>query len=91
MTTEQKYYHEIPASELDAVIADGKTWGHVLENYKQPDWCEYPEALNGIWGCWSLTDNSPDGLRTKISEQYCSTCEYCKNKVSDQSTLKQPQ
>lgn len=79
-TERQKYWHEIPQEEIETIIAEEKTNQYVVDNYKQPEWCGYPEALMGIMGCWSLTDNSPDGLRTKVCESFCSTCDCYKQK-----------
>lgn len=70
-----KYWHEISQEEIDKLFEDKATVGFVLENYKQPDWCHYPEALSGIMGCWSLMDKN---LRTEISHDYCKTCECYK-------------
>lgn len=73
--SENKYWHEIPQEEIETLIKEGATNQYIIDNYKQPDWCTYHEALMGRMGCWSLTDNTPDGLRTKISETFCSTCD----------------
>ena len=49
------YWHEIPQAEQEKIIKEyGLTVAQFLEKYKQPDWCEYPEALAGQMGCWSL-------------------------------------
>ena len=49
------YWHEIPQAEQEKIIEEsGLTVAQFLEKYKQPDWCEYPEALAGQMGCWSL-------------------------------------
>jgi len=71
-----RYFHELEQTEIDTLIADKKTVGYILENYKQPDWCNYPNALKGQMGCWSLMDLSKDGLRTKISRDFCKGCNY---------------
>jgi len=68
------FFHEAPQSDIDSLIANKGTWGDIMERYKQPDWCSYPNALEGQMGCWSLTDLSPDGLRNKISESFCQSC-----------------
>lgn len=78
-TERQKYWHEMSQEEIESLINSGVTNQHVVDNYKQPDWCGYPEALMGMMGCWSLTDNTVDGLRAKICESFCSTCD-CYNK-----------
>jgi hypothetical protein len=40
----------------------------------QPDWCNYCEADNPIYGCWSLCS----GLVT--NENYCKNCDCYKSK-----------
>jgi hypothetical protein len=75
MTKEtKKYFHEIPQSEVDSLISDKKTISYLLENYLQPDWCNYPDALSMTMGCFSLCDLKKDGLRTKISKDFCKNC-----------------
>ena len=71
----RSYFHEISQEEVDKLIADKKTIGYIMETYKQPDWCKYPNALDGQMGCWSLMDLSKDGLRTKISKDFCKGCD----------------
>ena len=71
----KRYFHELEQTEIDTLIADKKTVGYIMENYKQPDWCNYPEALSMTMGCWSLCDLSKDGLRTKISKDFCKGCD----------------
>lgn len=67
-----KYFHEIPNEEWDSMVKEHKTWEDVKATHKQPDWCNYPEALDGIMGCWSLTE------RFVKSEEFCKTCpEHC--------------
>jgi hypothetical protein len=75
-----KYWHKLPQNKIDKIIEDGTTIKQVLEEYKQPDWCSYPDALGGMMGCWSLTDNGPNGLRTKISPEFCKNCDCYINK-----------
>ena len=31
--------------------------------YSQPVWCDYPFALRGIMGCWSLVDGKIRGIK----------------------------
>ena len=71
----RSYFHEISQEEVDKLIADKRSVGYVMENYKQPDWCNYPEALSMTMGCWSLCDLKKDGLRTKISKEFCKGCD----------------
>lgn len=30
------------------------TYKKFMKKYRQPDWCNYYEAIHGIWGCCSL-------------------------------------
>ena len=78
---EKKYFHELKQKEVEQLIKDKRTNAYVVQNFKQPDWCNYPEALNGIMGCWSLCDSSKGGLRTKISKEFCKGCECFVNKL----------
>jgi len=70
----KKYFHEISQKEIEKLIKEKKTVRYVIDNYKQPDWCGYHEALHPTFGCWSLCDTSPKGSRTMISFNGCSTC-----------------
>ena len=65
---------------LEEIEASGITIGEYLKKFKQPDWCAYPDALAGMMGCWSLVDNRPNGLRTKISRKFCKGCDCYVNK-----------
>ena len=65
------YFHELSDEEKAEAKSHG-TVGEFLEKYKQPDWCQYPEALAGQMGCWSLilscSISSPDD---------CKLCDLC--------------
>lgn len=74
----QKFFHEIPQSEVQQLMDDKMDWGYVMDNYRQPDWCAYPDALRGRMGCWSLIDLSEGGTRMKISHDFCQGCECYK-------------
>ena len=73
----KRYFHELSQEEVDKLIADKKSWGDIMREYKQPDWCNYPNALEGTMGCWSLVDLSKEGLRTEISKDFCKGCDEC--------------
>ena len=75
----RSYFHEISQEEVDQLITDKKSVGYVMEKYKKPDWCNYPEALSMTMGCWSLCDLKKDGLRTKISKEFCNGCDCFDN------------
>ena len=51
----------------------GDTWADVQRDYKQPDWCRYPDALDGPMGCWSLVGRMVTG------EDYCRDCDCHKD------------
>jgi hypothetical protein len=68
------YLHKAPQEEIDKLLDDKKTWQHVLDTYKQPDWCDHFDALDAIFGCCWLLDVFDDGPRTKISEDFCNDC-----------------
>lgn len=71
-----KYFHEATDEEIDNLIASKTTVAQLKELYQQPDWCNYPGALDGIMGCWSLMDLK--GLRKSICVKFCSKCEEFK-------------
>lgn len=74
------YFHELSQDKIDKLLKDNKTVGYVLKNFKQPDWCTYHEALSMDYGCWSLCDLEKEGLRTKISKEFCHNCDCYKDK-----------
>lgn len=73
----RKYWHELSDAEITELIEKKTLIGYILKHYKQPKWCNYPEALAGAMGCWSLTDNL--GLRHNISKEYCRHCDCAKH------------
>lgn len=50
-----------------------KTFAEFSEEYDQPSWCTYPDALYGVMGCWSLVGCLVTG------EDYCRNCECHKS------------
>lgn len=52
------------------------TWEFLGENYPQPEWCSYPDATLGMFGCFSLMD------RLVKNENYCKNCECYKPKTA---------
>lgn len=69
------HFHELTNKEYETLKNSGATWRDVMATYSQPDWCEYPNALEGIMGCWSLVS---EALRKKISKEYCKNCDCFK-------------
>ena len=72
---EKKYFHQVSQQEVESLIRQGLSWEYVRDNYKQPDWCGYPNPLNGKNGCWSLTNLAANGeMRRGICIDFCKTC-----------------
>ena len=65
-----KYFHQL--SETEYKQAQKLTVEQVLHQFKQPDWCNYPDALSGRMGCWSLV-----GGMVK-AEDRCTGCDLYK-------------
>ena len=65
-----KYYHELTKEEFAKLEEQKLTWGQVAKDYPQPKWCSYPEAVNGVMGCWSLMDYRVTG------RDFCRNCEH---------------
>lgn len=77
------YFHELPQETINDLIARKTTWQQIMDNYQQPTWCGYHEALNGSMGCWTLTDLTLTSHRTQLSSSFCADCEECiQNKVN---------
>lgn len=67
---ERRYFHLLPKGEFKRLCAEGMTWRGLIDaGYVQPDWCDYPNALDGMMGCWSLLYGRVSG------EQYCNDCD----------------
>lgn len=76
-----KYWHELTDEEVNQLFERKITIGDLMENYKQPDWCDYTDALAGQMGCWSLMDAF--GTRKNISHEFCKDCDcYASNKTT---------
>ena len=65
------YFHELTDEQINAMPL-GTTWKQVAEKHPQPPWCSYPDAVHGVWGCWSL---ALLGARRIHSEDDCKQCE----------------
>lgn len=70
MKKAKKYWHELPQQEVDEIFNKKVNVKYVLDNFKQPNWCDMAFALEGVFGCWSLVYFK----RTQISEEFCKTC-----------------
>lgn len=70
-----KYFHELTKEEFDELVKQRMIWAECAKKYPQPKWCNYPEAVCAILGCWSLTGFKVTG------EDYCKDCDcYIKTK-----------
>lgn len=74
-----KFYHELTKRQTDIALKKaskaGQTYEQFASDYPQPKWCAYPEATQGVMGCWSLFYNMVTG------EDYCKKCDcYIKPK-----------
>jgi len=77
---DKKYFHELTDKEYQELIIDKSlTINDVMEQFAQPYWCTYPEALEGEMGCWSLVFD-----RQKINREYCEKCECYRERLSDE-------
>ena len=64
-----KYFHELTKKDYKKLVKEKITYEELAKRHPQPPWCNYPNATNGIMGCWSLTD-----FRIKKRED-CKGCE----------------
>lgn len=76
--SDKKYFHELPKDEINTLIKNKVTFGTIMKTYLQPDWCNYPGALQGEFGCWSLMDLYAVETRRKISKEFCKSCDEFK-------------
>ena len=66
-----KYWHRLSRKEKRYILNSGLSGKEFLNQYNQPSWCGYPEALAGLMGCWSLMVSL-----TNVTKQYCKNCDY---------------
>jgi len=78
-----KPFHELTEAEFKALVKAGNmTWGKCAEIHPQPSWCEYPGAVNGEMGCWSLMDFLIAGPES------CTECELFRKKANNKPLSK---
>jgi hypothetical protein len=65
------FFHTLTMQERKA-LSGTITILDFLGQYKQPDWCEYPDATIPPVGCWKLLYEKID------SSQACGNCEFIK-------------
>jgi hypothetical protein len=67
-----KPFHELTESEFNTLVdAGGMTSEECARKYPQPEWCNYPMAVQGAMGCWSLMSHYVTGPK------FCHGCELC--------------
>jgi hypothetical protein len=69
-----KPFHEMSDSNWQELLESKATWNDIMKEYAQPEWCDYPDALKGMMGCWSLI------RRMVTGEDYCKSCDCYKSR-----------
>ena len=77
-----KYFHKLTRDEWSEIIkskgVQDYSWEDAAKDYPQPEWCKYPQAVQGVMGCWSLMDFRVTG------RNFCKNCDcYIKKGVSN--------
>lgn len=63
-------WHTLSSEEQERIVTGGgMTIKQFMQKYRQPRWCQYPEALSGEMGCWSLVSRRIHG------EDDCKGCD----------------
>ncbi len=65
-----RYWHRLSKKEKRYILDSNIPVKEFLKQYHQPSWCDYPEALAGLMGCWSLMVSL-----TYVSKRYCKNCD----------------
>jgi len=69
----ERYWHKLTDEERQEVYDSNPNIFDFMNEFKQPDWCNYPEALTPLFGCSSL--NKKD---TKVCKETCQGCDEYK-------------
>lgn len=64
-----KYFHELTKKEYKKLVNKKISYAELARLHPQPIWCNYPDAVMGMMGCWSLV-----GFMIK-KEDDCKNCE----------------
>jgi len=76
-SNERKYFHEISQEEISKIVQSKLTEDEIKAAYRAPDWCSLGDgAFETLFGCFSLRDSRPDGLRQYIGKEFCNMCVY---------------
>lgn len=70
--------HKDPERPRLMGLPGGWTFAEFLDMYRQPRWCEYPNALQGAMGCWSLVYTDKKRIRRQAD---CGDCD-CRKQVA---------
>jgi len=73
------FFHRLSKVKQEEILGSHMTIGELLDTYRQPSWCGYPDALAGIMGCWSLIDAGR--IRKKAD---CANCDEMINKIKEE-------
>lgn len=72
-------WNEVNEKEQKEIISNGEiTWEQFADRYDQPEWCNYPDALHGMFGCWSLL------FKRRERAEDCRNCEFRNAALGDQ-------
>lgn len=66
-----KSFHKLTQIEYEQLIDCHLSYVEMDKLYPQPDWCTYPRATWGMYGCWRLVS-----LLVRSIED-CMDCEFC--------------
>jgi len=73
LTFKERYFHKLTPEQRSELERKNVLIQDLLDHFKQPDWCGYPNALSGLFGCWALHRKD-----TEINQNYCKGCDKCK-------------
>lgn len=75
----KKYFHELSDEEYKVLLDSDMGIREFMDSYSQPLWCNYPNALEGRMGCWSLMGLW--GIKNRIRcERDCVNCDCYESK-----------
>ena len=67
------YWHELTLEQRITVCKSGMIVQQFLDTYQVPSWCDDPDMIDPVFGCWSLFSNN------SVTESFCKDCEEYKN------------
>lgn len=72
-----KHFHELTNQEFLWLVKEGITYAELNQDFPQPLWCDYHQAVFGMMGCWTLTNFSSGHSRVR-GEDSCRDCDCFK-------------